>query len=70
VFGSVARDEAGPESDIDVLVTFDRPVDLFDVVELQDYLANALGCKVDIATPGGLRTEMREHILGEAVRVA
>jgi len=67
VFGSVARDEAGPDSDIDVLVTFTRTgVDLFDVVELQGYLEGVLGCKVDLATPRGLRPEMRDHILQEA----
>ena len=69
-FGSVARDQAGPESDIDVLVTFDRSVRLFEFFRVQDYLENILGCKVDLGTPDALRPEVRDHILRESVRVA
>jgi len=70
VFGSVARDQAGAGSDIDVLVTFDCPVGLFEMAALQDYLEGILGCKVDLGTPDTLRQELREQILREAVRVA
>jgi len=70
VFGSVARGEAGPESDIDLLVTFDCPVGLFEFVRVRRYLAHVLGCRVDLVTPDALRVEMRERILQEAVRVA
>ncbi|HWY86761.1 MAG TPA: nucleotidyltransferase family protein, partial [Gemmataceae bacterium] len=45
LFGSVARDEAGPESDVDVLVEFHRPVTLFDLVAVQQYLERCLGVK-------------------------
>ncbi|MCL2700770.1 MAG: nucleotidyltransferase family protein [Phycisphaerae bacterium] len=70
VFGSVARGEAGTESDIDLLVTFDCPVGLFEFMRVKRYLENALGCRVDLVTPDALRLEMREQILQEAVRVA
>ena len=70
VFGSVARGEAKPESDIDLLVTFDSPVGLFEFVQLRRFLEGALGCKVDLVTPDALRLEMRDQILQEAVRVA
>ncbi len=70
IFGSVARDEAGPNSDVDVLVEFNRPAGLFAVVRLRRYLERILGTKVDLATPGALRPQMREHILKEAVRAA
>ena len=54
-----------------MLVTFDNDdVSYFDVFALQDFLESVLECKVDIVTPGGLRPEMRDHILQEAVRVA
>lgn len=43
LFGSVARDEAGPDSDIDVLVEFARPITLFDLVAVQQYLERCLG---------------------------
>ena len=70
MFGSVARDQAGPGSDIDILVTFDRSVGLFEFFRAQDYLESILGCKVDLGTPDALRPEVRDHILQEAIRVA
>jgi predicted nucleotidyltransferase len=70
LFGSVARDQAAPGSDVDLLVDFDRPVGYFHVFEVQDRLEAFLGCKVDLVTQGGLRPELRQHILAEAVRAA
>lgn len=68
IFGSVARGEAGPESDIDLLVEFVPGSSLFDVVGLQLYLEDVFGRKVDVATPGALRPQMRDGILADAVR--
>ena len=70
IFGSVARDEATEASDVDVLVEFDRPVGFFHIFDLQEKLEELLGCKVDIVTPGGLRSELKDAILAEAVRAA
>lgn len=70
LFGSVARDEAGPESDVDILVEFDRPVGLFEFVRLQMRLEVLLGLPVDLVTPDALRQTMRDRILGEAVYAA
>lgn len=70
LFGSVARDEAGPESDVDLLVEFDRPTGYFGLVRLQLYLQSLLGCPVDLGTPGGLRPTMRHRIQQESIRVA
>jgi uncharacterized protein len=70
LFGSVARDQAAPGSDVDLLVEFDRPVGYFHLFEVQDRLETFLGCKVDLVTPGGLRPELRQDILAEAVRAA
>jgi predicted nucleotidyltransferase len=70
IFGSVARDEAGAGSDIDVLVEFDRPVGFFHLFDVQEQLELFLGCKVDLVTPGGLRPELKQVILAEAVRAA
>ena len=71
VFGSTARDEATEHSDTDILVEFEPHVriGLFGFVELQHYLSEALGGRIDLATPGALRPEMRDEILAEAVRV-
>ncbi len=70
IFGSVARGEAGPESDVDVLVEFGVPVGLFEFVRFQQFLEKLLGQRVDLATVGALRENMREQILREAVRAA
>ena len=67
IFGSVARDEATEQSDIDILVEFDRPVGLFHMARLRRHLEELLGCKVDLATRGALRKEMKEQILKEAI---
>ena len=69
LFGSVARDEAGPDSDVDLLVEFDRPVGLFRFLELQSHLEDLLRCGVDLGTPRSLKPRIRERVLAEAVRV-
>ncbi len=70
IFGSVARDDATDASDIDVLVEFEegQRVGLFTFIRLMHYLEDLLGAKVDLATPGALRPEMRDEVLGEAIR--
>ena len=70
LFGSVARGEAGPESDIDILVEFARPVGLFEFVRLQMRLEALLGRQVDLVTLDAVRQTMRDRILGEAVYAA
>lgn len=69
LFGSVARDEAKPASDVDLLVDFDRPVGLFGLFALQDYLETILGCPVDLGTPDSLKPRLREEVLAESVNV-
>jgi uncharacterized protein len=70
LFGSVARDEARPDSDVDLLVEFNRPVGLFGLAALQQHLESLFGCKVDLGTPRSLRPDMKERVLQEAVHVA
>jgi hypothetical protein len=70
IFGSVARDEAGAESDVDLLVEFDRPVGYFHFFDVQEQLEGWLERRVDLVTPGGLKVQLRDHILAEAVRAA
>ena len=70
VFGSVARNEARPDSDIDLLVEFSEPVGLLTMARLQRLLEEMLGCRVDLVTPAGLRPEIRARVLEEAVRAA
>jgi uncharacterized protein len=70
VFGSFARNEALPSSDIDILVEFDRPVGLFEFIRLKFYLEGLTGLTVDLITPDAIRSEMRQETLNEAVYVA
>jgi predicted nucleotidyltransferase len=69
LFGSVARDEAGPDSDVDLLVEFDRPIGL-RFFELQDFFESLLHCNVDLGTPQSLKPRMRDHVLAETIDVA
>jgi len=69
LFGSVARDQARPDSDVDLLVEFDRPVGLFAFLDLQEYLEGLLGRPVDLVTRPALKPQLRERILAEAVNV-
>ncbi len=68
LFGSVARDEARPESDVDLLVEFDRPVGLFTFLRLKRYLEEILGRSVDLGTPDSLRPYLQEPVSREAIR--
>ncbi len=69
-FGSVARDEAAPGSDIDILVEFSAPVGLFEFIRLKRFLEELFQCHVDLTTPDALKDRVRERILREAVRAA
>lgn len=68
LFGSVARDEARTDSDVDLLVEFDQPVGLFTFVRLKRYLEEILETSVDLGTPDSLKSYLREPVLREAVR--
>lgn len=66
VFGSVARGEAGPSSDVDLLVDFDEEASLLDQVGLMQDLEVLLGVSVDVISTGGLRPRHR-RIRDEAI---
>jgi predicted nucleotidyltransferase len=67
VIGSVARGEAGPESDVDFLVDLDPGRTRIDQQFLEKELAALLGRKVEVVTESGLPADVREGILREAV---
>ena len=69
IFGSTVRNEAGPESDIDVLVEFDRKIGLFDLSRTKFFLEDVLNEKIDLVPRNSIIPELREIILGEAVDV-
>jgi uncharacterized protein len=67
VFGSVARVEDGPESDVDLLVDFDPGRGLLNHAALIEDLQDLLGCKVDVASHNGLKPRIRQRVIEEAV---
>jgi predicted nucleotidyltransferase len=72
LFGSVARDSAGPESDIDILVEFnpDAKVGLFELSRLKKFISEILHCDADVVTPDALHPMLKDEILKEMVRAA
>ena len=69
LFGSVARNDAGDGSDVDVLVRFDGPATARRYFGVQFYLEDLLGCPVDLVTHKALRPELRPNVAREAIHV-
>lgn len=66
IFGSVANQTAGPDSDVDFLVDLDEGRSLIDLGGLLMDLQDLLGCKVDVVTEKGLHWYLKDKILKEA----
>lgn len=69
LFGSYARGESKEDSDVDILVDLPRGKSLFDLVELQMKLEEALGKKIDVVTYRSLHPLLGDRILAEQVRI-
>ena len=69
IFGSYVRKEQKKKSDLDVLVSFSETIDLFTFVELENYLSDILGVKVDLVMKDALKPRLKDRILNEAVYV-
>jgi len=70
LFGSVVRDDFGPESDVDVLVQFEPGnTPGWEFFEMQDELTKILGRRVDLNTPGFLSPYFRDRVMAEAETV-
>ena len=67
VFGSCARKEETPESDIDLLVELKQGATLFDLMDIQDDLQTLLNCKVDVVSKRGLHPYIKDDVIREAV---
>lgn len=67
VFGSVARGDARPDSDVDILVDMEPGRSLFDLGGLLYDLQTLLGVDVDVVTEKGLRSRIRAQVMQEAV---
>ena len=66
IFGSVARREDGPDSDVDLLVEMETGRSLLDLISLQQEIESSLGRRVDLLTPRSLNRHVREQILAGA----
>lgn len=69
VFSSAARDEMSDDSDIDILVRFDRPVTSKAYFGVQFYLEDLLAHPVDLVTDKALRVELRPYVEEQAIDV-
>ena len=69
IFGSVARNQANADSDLDVLIDFATTPGLLRYIELKNHLEDLLGIPVDIVTRKALKPQLRDTILSEAIRV-
>lgn len=67
VFGSYVRGEQKKRSDIDILVEYTETPDFFEFLDLEEYLSNMLGIKVDLVTKNALRPYIGKCILEEVV---
>jgi len=69
VFGSVARGEAGPDSDVDILVEFEGRATFDRYMGLKFFLEDLLGRRVDLVTRKALKPRMRPYVEREAIYV-
>jgi predicted nucleotidyltransferase len=69
IFGSFSTKKEREKSDVDILVEFTEPVSLFTFLSLKSFLEKILGRKVDLVTKKGIKKEMAERILAEAIKV-
>ena len=67
-FGSFARGEATPQSDLDLIADFSAPVGLFDIVRIERKLSELLGVQVDLLTEGAISPYIRARI-GDDLKV-
>ncbi len=65
VFGSIARGESSPKSDVDILVRLGKPLGMFSYMALINSLENSLGRKVDLVTEKSLNKFVRPYVLPE-----
>ena len=69
LFGSVARGDALPDSDVDFLVEMEKDRSMLDLGGLLMDLQKLLGCKVDVVTEKGLRPRIRNRVIREAIHL-
>jgi len=69
LFGSYSGEGPNVESDIDLLVQFEKPVGFFGFIELEDYLSEKLGARVDLVTEDALKPLIKPYVMEAIVYV-
>ena len=67
LFGSYAKGDPTEHSDIDLLVDFRKIIDMFEMIDLQEYLQSLFDKKIDLGTKNGLKSFIKKSILKEAI---
>jgi predicted nucleotidyltransferase len=69
IFGSYVRGEQQQDSDLDVLIDYEDPPSLVTLIELEYYLSEVIGVKVDLVTTKGIKPQLKDYILKEVVYI-
>jgi predicted nucleotidyltransferase len=69
IFGSYSRKNQNEQSDLDLIVEFDRPIGMMAFVHLKNLLSDRLSLPIDLVTPDGLHPLIREQVLHEVLYV-
>jgi uncharacterized protein len=69
IFGSFSRGEQTPKSDLDIVVTFSEPIGVYRFIEVEEFLGEKLGVKVDLVQKGALLPMIKDQILAETVNI-
>ena len=69
VFGSYVKSEQNSDSDIDILIEFSKTIDLIEFIELENYLSDIIGSKVDLVMKSALKSRIKDNILNEAIPI-
>lgn len=69
MFGSYSHGAQTEKSDLDVLVTFSEPIGLYKFIEVEEFISQALGVKVDLVQKGALLPMIKDQVLAETVAI-
>ena len=69
IFGSYSRGEQTPKSDLDIVVSFSVPVGVYRFIEVEEFLGEKLGVKVDLVQKGALLPMIKDQILDESINI-
>lgn len=69
IFGSYSREEQNTESDIDLLVQFEKPIGIFKFISIEDYLTEELGAKVELVTEDAIKPIIKSKVLKDVIYV-